>query len=277
MCWNNCPFCVSRMHSEEYGKSIIQPNHEIPQSYLDRMQFVRDEGCNSMIITGTAEPQQNMGFIADLLRANRKLRTPFYNITLQTTGSNLEDYDLAGLAGLGLTTISLSISSPDPQRNAEIIGMPKKTIRNYRYIACAAKEAGLVTRASVNLSEEFDKWFPTNFWHPIRFFHWALSNHFDQITFRALYADGDSDQAKWIAAHPFPEEKLEEIRYYIQTEGTPIMRLPYGLMKYSVHGVSTVLDDDCMSKDQIDDLKYAILRPNGHLYSRWDDTGSLIF
>jgi hypothetical protein len=265
------------MHSEEYGKSIIQPNHEIPQSYLDRMQFVRDEGCNSMIITGTAEPQQNMGFIADLLRANRKLRTPFYNITLQTTGSNLEDYDLAGLAELGLTTISLSISSPDPQRNAEIIGMPKKTIRNYRYIACAAKEAGLVTRASVNLSEEFDKWFPTNFWHPIRFFHWALSNHFDQITFRALYADGDSDQAKWIAAHPFPEEKLEEIRYYIQTEGTPIMRLPYGLMKYSVHGVSTVLDDDCMSKDQIDDLKYAILRPNGHLYSRWDDTGSLIF
>ena len=30
-------------------------------------------------------------------------------------------------------------------------------------------------------------------------------------------------------------------------------------------------------KDTIDEMKYAILRPNGHLYSRWDDKGSLIF
>ena len=56
-------------------------------------------------------------------------------------------------------------------------------------------------------------------------------------------------------------------------------------MKYSLeeikraasNGISTVIDDNCMSKDNIDDLKYAILRPNGHLDSRWDDPGSLIF
>ena len=54
-CWNHCQFCVSYMHHEEYGKSIVSADN-IPQSYLDRMEFVRDEGCNSMIITGTAEP-----------------------------------------------------------------------------------------------------------------------------------------------------------------------------------------------------------------------------
>ena len=51
----------------------------------------------------------------------------------------------------------------------------------------------------------------------------------------------------------------------------------YGFIQYSVKGISTVIDDNCMSKDNIDEIKYAILRPNGHLYSRWDDTGSLIF
>ena len=86
-CWNNCEFCVSKMHSETYGASIIKNDNEIPQSYINRMNFVRDEGCNSMIITGTAEPQQNMPFILNLLEANKCLRKPFYNISIQTTGS----------------------------------------------------------------------------------------------------------------------------------------------------------------------------------------------
>ena len=63
----------------------------------------------------------------------------------------------------------------------------------------------------------------------------------------------------------------------MRENGTPIARLPYGFIQYSVNGISTVIDDNCMSKDNIDEMKYAILRPNGHLYSRWDDKGSLIF
>ena len=79
-CWNHCAFCVSRMHKEEYGEPILKSDLIIPLSYRDRMEFVRDEGCNSMIITGTSEPQQNLPFIYALLKANRELRKPFYNI-----------------------------------------------------------------------------------------------------------------------------------------------------------------------------------------------------
>lgn len=269
-CWNNCPFCVSRMHCENYGEFVVKDG-EIPSSYLNRMQFVRDEGCNSMIITGDTEPQQNMRFIMDLLAANLRLRTPFYNIALQTTGSGIDRSDITRMAAFGLTTISLSISSFDHVRNAQIIGMPENKIRSFYDVREWASKEHLVTRASVNLTSEF------NAMHPLGYFVWAQENGFDQITFRKIYASGNNPQSDWIKEHLFREEKYHAIEEYVKREGTPIMRLPFGFIKYSVHGISTVIDGDCMAKDSIDEMKYAILRPNGHLYSRWDDTGSLIF
>lgn len=271
-CWNKCPFCVSRMHCENYGESIIAKGEQIPESYLNRMEFVRDEGCNSMIITGDTEPQQNMNFIRQVLYANKTcMKKPFYNISLQTTGSNLNETDIAGMADLGLTTISFSISSFDPDRNAEIIGMPEKAKRDLYDVHSWAKRQNLVTRASINLTDEFEKYSPADY------FDWAQMNGFDQITFRKIYADGDNAQSRWIAQHAFPEGRYDAIQRYVMMNGVAILRLPFGHIKYSVHGISTVIDDNCMSKDNIDDLKYAILRPNGHLYSRWDDPGSLIF
>lgn len=261
---------MSKMHEEKYGSSIIQYN-KIPLSYLNRMQFVRDEGCNAMILTGDCEPQQNMPFLVNLLVANKNLRTPFYNITMQTTGSGLEYDELRNLAHLGLTTLSLSISSFDAGMNAHIIGMPEKERRDLYEVQRWAKSLGLVTRASVNLTDEF------NLLEPSEYFKWAIEHEFDQLTFRRIYADGDNAQADWIAQHPFDEDRYEEIEDYVKGVGTPIARLPFGFIKYSVHGISTVIDSNCMAKDEINDMKYAILRPNGHLYSRWDDTGSLIF
>lgn len=273
-CWNHCPFCVSRMHCEDYGECIISQDIKdpIPDEYLDRMQFVRDEGCNAMVITGDTEPQQNLKFIYKLLRANReKLRTPFYNISLQTTGSGLNQIDIQSLAGYGLTTLALSISSFEPDRNAEVIGMPEKAKRNLYDVQLWAKKCNLVTRASVNLTSEF------NDWDASEYFTWARLHGFDQITFRKIYSDGDNEQAEWIKEHQFNPENYAKIAYYVEMHGTPIARLPFGFIKYSVHGISTVIDGNCMAKDNIDEMKYAILRPNGHLYSRWDDTGSLIF
>ena len=258
------------MHCENYGEYVIKDN-EIPAGYMNRMQFVRDEGCNAMVITGDTEPQQNMRFIETLLAANLRLRTPFYNISLQTTGSGIERQDIARMAAFGLTTISFSISSLDPARNAEIIGMPENKFRDFYEVQEWAIKEHLVTRASINLTSEF------NALNPEDYFIWADEYNFDQITFRKIYASGNNPQSRWIEEHLFREENYQAIEEYVKQEGTPIMRLPFGFIKYSVHGISTVIDGDCMSKDSIDEMKYAILRPNGHLYSRWDDTGSLIF
>ena len=271
-CWNDCAFCVSKMHHEEYGKSILQNGKPIPQAYLDRMQFVRDEGCNSMILTGTAEPQQNLNFIYQLLAYNRLLRKPFYNITIQTTASGLTIKDIQELAEAGVTTFALSMSSFNELAHWEITNTPKnKQILSFGNLFNAVKNNNMNLRVCFNLTDEFINVTPSYF------FDWAEECGVDQVTFRKIYADGNNEKAKWVKQHEFPLNNFYDIAKYIKTNGTPISRLPYGFIQYSVKGISTVIDDNCMSKDNIDEIKYAILRPNGHLYSRWDDTGSLIF
>ena len=270
-CWNHCKFCVSRQHCENYGKDIISAQN-IPQSYLDRISFVRDEGCNAMILTGTAEPQQNLPFIYTLLKENRQLKKPFYNISMQTTGTNLNPEEIKKLAAAGITTLALSISSLNDEQNWDIINAPEKvrTMELLDIIACA-KENNMNVRACLNLTNAF------NTYKPGMLFIWAKENYVDQLTFRKIYKSGNNAESKWISEHEFEERKFSAIKDYVQINGHMITRLPYGFIQFSVHGVSTVIDDNCMAKENLDEMKYAILRPNGHLYSRWDDTGSLIF
>lgn len=270
-CWNNCAYCVSRMHHEDYGKSILCHN-EIPQSYLNRIKFVRDEGCNSMILTGTAEPQQNLSFIYKLLQENQSLPKPFYNISIQTTASHLNEKDIINLINAGVTTFAISLSSFSEGRHWEITNTPisGRTIY-FNDLFKIIKENGANIRACFNLTDEFTEYLPEVF------FQWCELHKIDQATFRKIYADGNNEKAKWVHNHEYPEEKFNKIVEYVRSTGTAVSRLPYGFIQYDVNGISTVIDDNCMDKNNIEDMKYMILRLNGHLYSKWDLKGSLVF
>lgn len=271
-CWNNCAYCVSRMHHEDYGKSILCHN-EIPQSYLNRIKFVRDEGCNSMILTGTAEPQQNLSFIYKLLQENQSLPKPFYNISIQTTASFFKEKDIINLINAGVTTFAISLSSFSESRHWEITNTPisGRTIY-FNDLFRIIKENGANIRACFNLTDEFPEYLL-----PEVFFQWCELHKIDQATFRKIYADGNNEKAKWVHNHEYPEEKFNKIVEYVRSTGMAVSRLPYGFIQYDVNGISTVIDDNCMDKNNIEDMKYMILRPNGHLYSKWDLKGSLVF
>ncbi len=43
-----------------------------------------------------------------------------------------------------------------------------------------------------------------------------------------------------------------------------------------IMNMGIVVDEDCMSMEAEENLKYLILRANAHLYSKWDTPGSLI-
>ena len=276
-CWNHCKFCVSHMHYEDYGKNL-NFNEGIPESYINRMEYVRDEGTNSMIITGTAEPQQNMNFIFELLKANKKLRKPFYNIAIQTTGTNFTESTITSLAQAGVTTLALSLSSFNDKQNWDIIQAPEKIqTMGLSQLVSTAKSCGMNVRLCLNLTDAFNHYYPEEIFHICKFIGNDMESGAEQVTFRKIYVEGAGEEASWIQNHLYSEEKFKDIKKYIKKIGTPIAILPYGYIQYSVHGISTVIDDNCMAKNEIKSYKYAILRPNGKLYSRWDDSGSLIF
>lgn len=275
-CINNCKFCVAQMVKEPYIDQMDsnKPFYDLYQrDFLRRLDFARDNGCNTVMLTGNAEPQQNRPFLEKFGTLNAQLDRPFRWIEMQTTGALLDDGYLRFLRNhVGVSTISVSICSFDNARNAEICGM--KIPVDLEHLCNEIKRYDFNLRLSVNLTDEFDGSTPKEIFCSCREVF-----HADQVTFRVLYTSGeDTDQDRWIAAHAAAPDTVNAIRAYIRACGAKLERLEYGAMKYSVMNMSTVLDEDCMAKaDGRDEYKYLILRPNCKLYSKWDDPASLIF
>lgn len=273
-CINNCKFCVSRMRDDEaiFGKEIINANN-IPDNYINRIKYVRDAGCDNIIFTGTTEPQQNLPFIYALLKKNFELPKPFYNIAIQTTGTNLIYEDIKNLADNGITTLALSVSAFLPEHNWEIIQTPEAARKmTVDKLIAAAKECGMNVRVCLNMTDAF------SFYSFDYIIQWAKYLNVDQITFRKIYnSNTDSEQDKWIAQHKYSTGNLLKIESLVKEKGTPIRILPFGATLYDCDGLGIVIDNDCMAKHNINEMRYAILRPNNKLYSSWDLKGSLIY
>jgi hypothetical protein len=294
-CVNQCPFCVSRMHKNNYENSFDE------FQMTKRIKWAVMNGVNTCIFTGTGEALQNYHFLGRIADIFRKMDHPFPNVEFQTTGVMLMDYDenINGKDGkplknyynfaifkeLGVNTISLSVSDVfDDSKNLDLIGVPKKLEFYNTELIPFLKGRGFNVRLSLNMLKKYDTFTPEEIIGRSKFLG------ADQITFRKMYSDDDnSKQSKWVESNKCSDKKLEDIKTYIQGKvfekeggripgfGIFLYKLPFGASVYSIDGMSTVIDDDCMSKENNESLKYCILRENGKLYAQWDNEGSLIF
>ena len=282
-CVNNCAFCVSKMHCDAYKN---QMDDNLPffdlylKDYLKRLEFARHNGCNTVMLTGNSEPQQNRKFLTYFGLFMQMMRDPFQWIEMQTTGVLLDANYLRFLRNhVGVNLISLSVSAPEDMDNLQIIGVPGGAPFHLVDLCQEIKKYDFSLRLSVNLTKAFNEFQGQE----ERFFQWAKGLGADQVTCRVLYSDGgDSEQAQWIQKNAAAQETVQGIANYVMLKGKPLGVLPYGAIKYSLHGMAVVVDDDCMAKGKLPDeekdaYKYLILQPNYKLYSQWDDPASLIF
>jgi sulfatase maturation enzyme AslB (radical SAM superfamily) len=280
-CINNCPFCVSRMRETEYD---LANSVSIGRNLQRRLQFARDNGCNTMIITGEGEALQNKDFLENLRHYNLGIKDPFQWIELQTTGVLLDDKNLDFMENIGVSTIALSVADIwDDVNNNRIIGTPPKGYINLEELCKKIKDHGFNLRLSINMISEYDTAAPAMTMKR------AKNLGADQVIFREFYtSENDSEENTWIENNKCSDETIERFNKYILKYGKALERLPFGAMRYSLNGISTVLDSNCMasngddlaerlSKDGEETIRYLILRPNGKLYTKWDDKGSLIF
>ena len=301
-CVNNCPFCVSRMHENNYHDKKVDMF-----SLKKRIKWAIMNGINTCVITGTGEALQNYHFLGRLADLFDEMSHPFPNVEFQTTGVMLMDYEESGaisskdgayrpvrhyhginiLKELGVNTVSLSVSDVfDDVRNNEIIGTKEKTKIELAALITLLKSYNFNVRLSLNMLKHY------NLRSPEEILTRCKELGADQVTFRKMYSseDKDSPESAWVAANSCSEMKIREIIQYVAGgsdfidprvktvgHGKYLYTLPFGAKVYSILGMSTVVDDDCMSKNNDEALKYAILRENGKLYARWDDEGSLIF
>ena len=276
-CGNRCSFGVCYMHRNKYINQIEENSHSYniyEKDYINRMAYARDNGCNSVMLTGDGEPLLNRDFLKFFSNCNRLLAQPFRQIELQTSGQTLDDVSLHFLRNtVGVSVISLSVSALDSASN-RFYNRPindKYDVDIFR-LTRQIKQHDFTLRLSLNLTN----WFTIQ--SVERIFEVARESGANQLLFRVLYEDGgDSPEEKWVRENACSVDKINEIRNYITSNGRALNKLPFGAVKYSVSGISCVLDEDCMHREVTEDLKYLVLQPDCKLYSHWSDLGSLIF
>jgi hypothetical protein len=291
-CYNNCKFCISKINKISFKNNIYPKQKFGVRDYINRLNFAKNEGVNTVVLTGSdVDPINNIDFLKKLSQMNKEYKNSphFLNIELQTSGIDLLQGSILEFLRdiVGVNTISLSLSSIfNNKKNAEYNCTPLDKIVDIEKTCRAIKILGFNLRLSLNMTDVYScKWL----FLAAKIKEILVRAQYlqaDQITFRKLYyTDKDIFQNKWIKQHQFKLVDIKSIDFawkelynYIQKIGKLIYVLPFGAKKYSINGISTVIDDDCMATN-IDNknIKYFILRPDCHLYSKWDDKGSLIF
>lgn len=309
-CPNHCRFCVSKLHGDAH-QNQMEKNRRFRDLYDrdfgDRMAFARDNGCNTLMFTGDGEPLMNLDFIERVANINSLLDHPFRWLELQTSGLTLDDEKLRWLRNkIKVSTISLSLSALENEANAEYNQTPEKLKVKIEELCAEIKRYDFNLRLSLNLTGWFDRFVEEHGWskfcggdlnprpqsnawvnqlsHPqwiemvSPIFQRAKKFGADQITFRVLYESQDptSPINKWIEENRASGFLVEALQKRVE-QGRGLEKLPFGAYRYSVDGMSCVLDQDCMSTEGKEAIKYLILRPDSKLYTKWDDDGSILF
>jgi len=279
-CANSCKFCVSKVTKDKVNfENLMKPENK--QDYIDRLEYAQVLGANTVIITGNGEPVMNQKNLQYFFDRNSEMKNPFINIEIQTSGIMLDDNMLKYLKENGVKTISLSLSNIFSSGiNGEINQTPVKYFVDIELL-CEKIKALFNLRLSLNMSIVYTKGYKSSSFSMKygvnKIFNEARRLGADQLTFRKLYKSSDDNPVnKWIEENDVSHELWEVLKNYIYENGNALERLPFGALKYSVDGISTVVDDDCMSKKNAEAVKFLILQTNAKLYTRWDDKGSLI-
>ena len=280
-CINDCKFCCVKMSESPYKDQVtgnLRFYDLYENDFLKRMEFARDNGCNTCMLTGDVEPQQNIPFLKIFGDMNRKLERPFRNIEIQTTGAFIDDEKLRFFRNhVGITTIAISVSClNNDEKNKEIIGMKDRDF-NLKNLCSEIKRYDFNLRLSLNVTDNLIlKKEPASRFTPKEVFSLCKKLGADQVTFRGLYtSNNNTEQDKWIDENtrkgtmPNFSGFFFDLKRVIRENGTYLDTLEYGSDRYSYEGISVVVDEDCMSKGiNKDAVKYLILRPNCKLYSK---------
>lgn len=273
-CPNNCAFCVSALNEAVYPNLVEKDDLLYEREYLNRLNFCIERNFEAMVITGTGEPLLNIPFLQRLAHWNKETLRPFKWIDLQTSGILLGNTKKLNFLrnSLGVTGISLSLSSIfSSEINCKVNGIQECLAFDIEDLCQKIKKTGFNLRLSLNLWCHYDN---------IAFskiFNQAKKLGANQITFRMLYTSGNLDlpQNQWIQQNRFGSKQA--LDSYIKEKGTALEPVSFGAMRYDVNGISTILDNDCMSTAIQEEVRYLVLRPDCRLYTKWNTPGSLLF
>lgn len=285
-CNADCKFCISKL--------TFKAEYTCPYWWakLEKAcEVAKRGGADTVLLTSKGEPTTD----TDLPRVVQICAQYFPIVELQTNGIKLTDKNFVEtLAVNGLTTVAVSCVSYKKKDNQAVIS---KNCPDLKKIVGNCREYGLLTRACVIMTKDICGT-PCKIKKQIAGFKLLK---FDQVTLRIMGTPDisliqDTKKAKqvanWIEKNRIEEgnviwhnnrhkihNRLSTGMCYIREwiNQYPLLReFPWGSDVYSIEGISVCLAE-CLSDEHGNDYRYVIYFPDGHLRTRWDVSGTMLF
>ena len=276
-CIASCPFCVSgeTPNSENLKECEINwRNLKIAANLANR------SNVDTVMLTSRGEPLLFPDQITEYLKHLKEFNFPF--IELQTNGillqTNEEKYDkyLKEWYEYGLTTITISVVSHKPELNKknylrdkkEYIDLPKliKHLHDFKF---CVRLTCVCCKDMMDNSKEVAE-----------FIEFARNNNVEQVTLRPVNDEYRRESAHlWILDNKLTDENKNDIKNYLETNGTKLLELERIGTIYDVDG-QNVLFSLPLTKYTRDtnpeNLRNLIFFQDGHIRYEWEMEGGIL-
>ena len=222
------------------------------------------------MITGRGEPTLQY---TDLHVILEQLGPEFPRVEIQTNGTQLLDPVLLGFRELGVTCVSISASSMDPETNCSIMGHD----HDYYEVASRIVKAGMLCRISLNMTgDDFKLGEGPKNKERFEGYVSALSRlGIQQLTCRRLGIPHESkdDRAKdWVQEHGADyHDSVGMLEYLLRDGGYARYKLEHGDIVYAYKGLSVSMAT-CMALEvePSEELRSLVLQPDGFIHVGWE-------
>lgn len=279
-CQAHCPFCVSHMTPKNgIGNKAPDINW---RNFKKACQFARDGGCSTAMITSKGEPTIFPDQVSEFLQHLAPFNFPV--IELQTNGlliadgpgNKVTDQHLKDWYDAGLTTVAISVSHYDADKNKEIYMAGKKDYMDLPALIAKLHRFGF----SVRLAVVMVKGYIDSVAEVEKMIAFAQANKVEQLTFRPVTKPDKSENAaifKWTSEHHVPAELEGELNKHLSAVGNPVLELAHGATVYDVRGQNVCMTNCLTIQPDNDELRQVIFFPDGHLRYAWQYSGAVIF
>jgi len=273
-CNAKCPYCISKMTGiKEFGFKEPEINW---RNFERACKLAQVNNVSTVLITGKGESTLYPKQITKFLEKMKKYDFPL--IELQTNGIVLikKEYEqhLKQWYNRGLTTIAISIVHYKQEKNEKIFA-PKEAYPQLTELIKKLHKFGYSIRLSCILMKDYID----SIEEVKNLADFAKKNNVEQLTIRKIGVVSDSEDkevANWCRDHVIPEEKINEIKEYLDNNAKTLMTLPHGAVVYELNKQNLCLTDCAMIHPKNDEIRTLIFFPDGHLRYNWEYGGAIL-
>lgn len=275
-CNAKCPYCISKMTPKE-GVSLEKSKVNW-RNFEKACRLAQISGVTTVLITGKGEPTLYPEQLTKFLEHIKKFNFPL--IELQTNalifGKEFGKYKkyLKKWYGLGLTMIAISIVHYKKEKNKEIF-TPEGAYINLGDIIARLHKIGFSVRLGCTLIKEYIECVE----EVKELIKYSKKLKVEQLSIRKLAKPLHAENKEvfdWTNKHIINEERLNEIKNFLEKNGNKIMTLEHGSVIYDLNGQNICFTDALTIKPESDNLRQIIFFPDGHLKFDWQFKGAIL-